>query len=130
MGAGVALQCARRFEGIDYWYGRMCSELGANTPVLQHPEHPLAFFPVKGLLNPNNPERSWDQPASPSLVRRGLRQLLAIDGPIALSYVGAGNGQLDERLVRDLMYEELLRDPLPERFLIVEWCENARPMPF
>lgn len=132
MGAGVALQCERRYPGIDTWYGRMCAELGATTPLLEREEHDatLLFFPVKGLLDPEKPERSWNQHASPELIRRGLRQLLAVEGPIALSYPGAGNGKLSPRLVRDLLYEELRQDRDPERFLIVEWCELAPPMPF
>lgn len=120
MGAGIALQCANLFPGIDFWYGGLCSQLEQNTPVVAHPQYArLLFLPVKPL-DAARPAYSWAQKACPDLICRGLRQLRAYEGEIALSYVGAGNGRLSERLVADLIHEELGKDDDPSRFLLVE----------
>lgn len=120
MGAGIALQCAQKYPGIDYWYGRLCQLMQQEMPVIAHPYHErLLFLPVKPLAF--EPERSWDQEASPALIRRGLRQLRAFEGKIALSYIGAGNGKLSEALVAELIRLELGKDPRPERFTVVRW---------
>jgi hypothetical protein len=148
MGAGMALQAALRFpglerdlaggagprvkaedragyrtvfpEGLDVWYGSLCEQLGDETPVVAYPaERRLILFPVKPLLDPENPERSWDQEASYTLIAKSLAQLRTFEGRIALSYPGAGNGHLDEKKVALIVENILGQDPNPERFTLV-----------
>jgi hypothetical protein len=121
MGAGVALQCLRRYPRINYWYGARCYRSRARLGVIAfHDDLRLLFFPVKPLRT-QAPHLSWDQKACPDLIARGLRQLRTFSGLIALSYVGAGNGGLDEALVSRLIQAELGKDAEPGRFVIVKW---------
>jgi hypothetical protein len=121
MGAGVALQCLRRYPRINYWYGRLCERDRDVLGVVGHSDHAgLLFLPVKPL-RAAAPNLSWDQRACPDLIARGLRQLREWPGRIALSYVGAGNGGLDEALVSRLIQAELGKDADPGRFVIVKW---------
>lgn len=105
MGAGMALQAARRYPELPYWYGMFCRENLHGTPVVER--YGLVFLPVKPLKDMRDPERSWDQLASVPLIERGLRQLLEVEGEIALAYPGCGNGGLG--------FEQV--EPLLERYL-------------
>jgi len=147
MGAGMALQAALRFpglrraqaargeqaleaelvvgpeaDGLDVWYGSICEQLGEETPVVAFPLEPrIILFPVKPLLYADNPERSWDQKGSYSLIMRSLLQLRSYEGKIALSYPGCGNGGLDEAKMGRLVENILGQDPDPERFTLVRF---------
>lgn len=145
MGAGMALQAAARFMGdpsarmssmpgrvverdsgealqqpLDVWYGSLCEQLAPEVPVLAYPYEPrILLFPVKPLLDRDNPERSWDQVASYDLIIRSLHQLRTYAGKIALSYPGGGNGKLDPLILGRLVENILGQDPDPGRFTLV-----------
>lgn len=116
MGAGIAWQAARRYPELPEWYGRQCAEYGAATPVIEHEDLRLIFFPVKPF-RPEDPERGWAQDADLALIERGARGLVALAEdrrrPIAMSTVGAGpkgsGGGLDPDVVRVLLERELAR---------------------
>lgn len=145
MGAGMALQAALRFpglrakrgsqaleaaplegflepEGLDVWYGSLCEQIGEEMPVVAYPLEPrIILLPVKPLLFADNPERSWDQKGSYTLIMRSLLQLRSYPGKIALSYPGCGNGGLDEEKMGRLVENILGQDPDPARFTLVRF---------
>lgn len=109
-------------EALDVWYGSLCEQLRDEMPVVAYPhERRIILFPVKPLLDPENPERSWDQEASYTLIAKSLAQLRTFEGRIALSYPGAGNGHLDEKKVALIVENILGQDPNPERFTLVSF---------
>lgn len=122
MGAGMALQAASQWPELPEWYGRHCEATAPDTPVLEHPDLPLIFLPVKPLLDPRDPERSWAQRAKLATIERGLPQLAAIDGEIALAFPGCGNGALEQREVLPLLRKYLADD----RFLVVDRALDPR----
>jgi len=124
MGAGLALQAARRWPWLPEWYGDFCrrSVMGRQTPtrtvpVLEHDQLRLIFLPVKPLLHYADPERSWDQPARLDVIRTGLARLTRHHGTIALAYPGCGNGGLKPSQVRPLLEMFLVED----RFTVCDW---------
>lgn len=119
MGAGMALQAEQRWRDLPHWYGRQCAAKGDELGVIEHELRRLVFLPVKPLLDPKNPERSWNQRASLGLIGRGLDQmawLVRSGPPVAMSFAGAGNGGLDEASVL-----ELLQQRLPARVTVVRY---------
>ncbi len=127
MGAGIALQAKLRIPKLPRWYGLTCAWLREQTPVLAYPKDPrIILFPVKPLLDPDNPEISWNQLASFELIEQGLHQLRALPGQIALSTPGAGNGKLPEAEVAELVRRVLGADPNPRRFVLVKWHQPDR----
>lgn len=122
MGAGVALQAAERFPELPEWYGRFCASTAPNTPVVEREDLRLIFLPVKPLLDPHNPELSWNQPARLGLIDRSVRELAEIPGRIALAYPGCGNGGLPVEAVRPILQHYLPGD----RFLVVDRRPPAR----
>ncbi len=115
MGAGVALQAARR-------HPRLPAELGAfllkhatdaGAPAAHFPQYRLSCLPTK---------TDWRRPSDLGLIERGLRQLLAdlpglpeaAAGPIALPLLGCGLGGLPASTVRPML-ERLLDN----RFVLV-----------
>lgn len=126
MGAGLALQAARRFPWLPEWYGNYCRlwitrwPRSAWAPVRSVPLveiDRLIFFPVKPLLDFANPERSWDQRARLDVIRVSLTQLTRHQGQIALGFPGCGNGGLKPQDVLPLLYL-FLQD---ERFTVCDW---------
>ena len=122
MGAGMALQAARRWPWLPEWYGRYCRHwiLRRQSPVRTVPVvelDRLIFLPVKPLLSFADPERSWDQTARLDTIRVSLTQLTRHQGQIALGFPGCGNGGLQPTDVLPLLYL-FLRD---ERFTICDW---------
>lgn len=118
MGAGVALQAALRWPELPEWYGRFCRGSSPNTPVVERSDLGLVFFPVKPLLDPADPERSWAQPASLERIELSAHQLAAtITGNVALAFPGCGNGGLDRADVLPIL-QRWLRPA--GRFLIVD----------
>jgi len=117
MGRGVAAQAARNCTDLPAWYGALCLQYGADTPVLAHPGHRLIMFPTKPLLNPQMPQMSWKGPSTIERVRKSLGELGALPphlpwkGRILLPAVGCGNGGLDPAVV------------VPE---LVEWAEGRQ----
>ncbi|HET7540425.1 MAG TPA: hypothetical protein VFK05_11160 [Polyangiaceae bacterium] len=118
MGAGVALQAARRWPELPEWYGRQCARLKEQTPVLEYLPARLILLPVKPLLYAADPERSWDQEASLELIDRSLAQLAEVGGDtrIALAFPGCGNGGLKKRAVLPLIERHLKTD----QFVVVD----------
>lgn len=111
MGAGTALDAYRRFPSLPIWYGHECSRMhhSSSVDVLYRGDLGLYFLPVKPLLDPSDPERSWDQLASYDLIERMLGRLATMprQRPVALTLPGAGNGGLDPERVRSLVLKQL-----------------------
>jgi hypothetical protein len=113
MGAGAALDAARRYPGLAAELGAFLRRRPAQILVAHFPQHTLSCVPTK---------RDWRQPSDLGLIERGLRQLLAdlrslpnaSAGPIALPLLGCGLGQLRSSDVLPLL-ERLLDD----RFVLV-----------
>lgn len=116
MGAGVALQAALRWPELPKWYGAHCKRLAPDAPLIEREDLGLVFFPVKPLLDPKNPERSWDQRADLGRIERSLRELTKIQGRVALAFPGCGNGGLDRKDVEPLLRRHLTDD----RFTVVD----------
>ena len=116
MGRGLALQAAKRHREFALWYGRICQDKGAKTPVVRFGKTALIAFPVKPL-NPNAPWLSWKSHADLSLIERSVRQLSQFPGkePIMVPLVGCGNGQLDMGEVRPIL-DRYLSD---ERYTLI-----------
>lgn len=116
MGAGMALQAAMKWPELPRWYGAYCKRTAPATPVVEREDLGLIFFPVKPLLDPKNPERSWDQRASLTRIEQSLRELQNVAGKVALAFPGCGNGDLDRKDVEPLLRRYLLDD----RFVVVD----------
>lgn len=114
MGAGLARQARDRYPRLAVWYGNYCKEqweAGNKYPFVV-PYQNLILVPVKPMLDPKNPESSWDQKASLDWVRRGIAILYGMayaakDKEIALPLIGAGNGGLPADEVRKAIYRSL-----------------------
>jgi hypothetical protein len=147
MGAGTVLEAMARCPEISVLYGRACAALQDALPVLDL-EHLIAlnelfgyelsaasraamekrlggliFFPVKPLLDPLNPERSWAQQASLGLIQRSTVELAAVPGKIALTLPGCGNGGLHP----DSVYPILKRYLTDDRFVVVDNRDDWSP---
>jgi hypothetical protein len=114
MGAGLALQAARRFPGLPAWYGAWCRQYGPAAGVVRHPDWRLICFPTKPL-DSAHPWLSWQQGASIDLVARGAAELGTISGEIALPLVGCGLGGLEVDDVLAMLEAHLVED----RFVLV-----------
>lgn len=121
MGAGVALQAWRRFPELAAWYGRFCTENGAETPVTVHPDR-LVLYPVKPL-KPEDPAYSWNQRASLELIERSAVQLAELEQRggfgnrrIVMGFPGCGNGGLEIPSVKPILERHLVAP----RFLVVD----------
>jgi hypothetical protein len=147
MGAGTVLEAMARVPLIARLYGRTCELLKEATPVLDlgtltEVNHAigvqlgdvtvlsmvdqlgeLIFFPVKPLLDPLNPERSWAQHASLELIQRSTVELASFPGKIALTLPGCGNGGL----APDSVYPILKRYLTDDRFLLVDNRDDWSP---
>lgn len=97
MGAGMALQAMQMWGWLPYWYGEHARVMAdTKTPrVIEFGPLGLIFLPVKPLLDPENPEISWNQNADFGLIEDMLGQLRSIEGQISLGLPGCGNGGLD-----------------------------------
>lgn len=117
MGRGVAKDAARRFPGLERWYGqilRACREL---TPVVRVEDMPLILFPTK-KHDRRTPHLSWKGPADIKLIQLSIWQLASMDfggQPVALPMVGCGHGELDPL---DVLMP--LEHRLDDRFTLVE----------
>jgi hypothetical protein len=113
MGRGVALQAAQRVIGLPGWYGKICKERGAATPVVEYAHRGklrLLLFPTKPL-DALRPHMSWRNRASLALIERGLAQLAAeYTTPVFLPLVGCANGGLREEDVLPLLHQYLTAD--------------------
>jgi SPP1 gp7 family putative phage head morphogenesis protein len=116
MGAGLALQAALRWGELPRWYGAHCKRTAPNTPVVERADLGLIFFPVKPLLDPSDPERSWNQQASLGTIEKSLSELVKLEGRITLTFPGCGNGGLDRSMVEPLLRRYLTDD----RFTVVD----------
>jgi hypothetical protein len=150
MGAGTVLEAVARCGDISRLYGQACELLREAMPVIdlagllrlndsigwhllpktiesmKERLGDLIFFPVKPLLDPANPERSWAQRASVDLIRRStveLATLGAFPGKVALTLPGCGNGGLDPSCVYPYLKKYLTED----RFLLVDNRDDWGP---
>jgi hypothetical protein len=147
MGAGTVLEAMARCPDIARLYGQACKLLREAMPVvdltglirINEPLGPhlsqgvlasmearlarLIFFPVKPLLDQENPERSWAQRASLELIRRSTVELASFPGKIALTLPGCGNGGLAPESVYPILKRYLTDD----RFLLVDNRDDWSP---
>lgn len=111
MGAGTALGAYRRCPTLAVWYGHECRRMAHSNAVdvLYRGDLGFYFLPVKPLLDPKDPERSWAQKASYELIERMLTRFAAMPRPrpTAMTLPGAGNGGLDPAKVRSLVVSHL-----------------------
>jgi len=147
MGAGTVLEAMARCPEISVLYGQACKLLREAMPAMDmigllrlnesigwslSPKTledmadrlgRLIFFPVKPLLDPLNPERSWAQRASLELIQRSTVELASFPGKIALTLPGCGNGGL----APDSVYPILKRYLIDDRFLLVDNRDDWEP---
>jgi hypothetical protein len=108
MGAGIALQAARRHPDLPRELGAFLRRSTPNALVAHFPAYRLLCLPTK---------TDWRLPSSLDLIERGLCQFLAdlssppnaSAGPIALPLLGCGLGQLRSSDVLPLL-DRLLDD--------------------
>ena len=111
MGRGMAKQAAERFPELPEWWGYYCRTMGADTPVMLHPQHRVIMFPTKPL-DEEQPHLSWRQDSDLKLIWRSAAQLAAVvtmEG-ISLPMVGCGNGRLTPELVLPILRTFLSHD--------------------
>ncbi len=116
MGAGVALQAARRYPDLPRRLGDMLQrdDILKAARLVHFSEYRLTCLPTK---------RHWRDAADLGLVEHGVRQLvedaeaLPVNGPIALPLLGCGLGKLPATTVRPF-----LERVLDERFVLVLTC--------
>lgn len=127
MGAGLAKQAAARWPGLPVWYGALCKQFGARTPVVANAEYGCVLFPTKPL-DANEPHLSWKQPSSLHLIEEGLAQLvgLPVEGDVMVPLLGCGMGRLPESAVLPLMRKYLEAD----RFILVRQPKRNDDYPF
>ena len=115
MGAGLALQAMSRWPWLPTWYGAECYRMataGEVRPLWFAPLR-LILLPVKPLLDPAHPERSWDQKANPEFIRQQLLTLRLMTAlphfpaRVALTLPGCGNGALHRDEVGPILHETL-----------------------
>lgn len=101
MGAGIAHQAQQRWPWLPEWLGshyHAVHRSGMRQRPVEHDELRLIFVPVKPLLE-SDPAYSWNQKASPELIREQLGMLAQHKGNIALGFIGCGNGALEQAAV-------------------------------
>ena len=110
MGRGLAKEAAEQFPDLPELYGESCQ---LSIPELHWPERRLILVPSKEL-NREAPWLSWQAPATIQRVQRSLEWLQANAGSfpnkVYVPCLGAGNGQLDDELIQELM-DKILVDP-------------------
>lgn len=111
MGAGTVLHAANLYEALPTWYGHECKRMARtdSVDVLYRGDLGLYFFPVKPLLDPLDPERSWDQLGNYELIERMLERLAQMEHPrpVAMTLPGCGNGGLNRDRVLKLVLKHL-----------------------
>ena len=117
MGAGVALQAARKFPQLPRYYGRLCKKYKDMLGVVIYDEGRLILAPTK-RLDWKKPHLSWQAEADIGLVEQTIHQLAELAREerfkIAMSYPGCGNGGLSPREVKPLLDRYL-----SSRFVVV-----------
>ena len=101
MGVGLALQAAQRYPNLPAEYGAYCrdavAKTGGHCPPAYFDAYKLVLVPTKPL-NVRHPHLSWQNKASPDLIREGLRLLCeqphARRGRLLVPLLGAGAGGL------------------------------------
>jgi hypothetical protein len=113
MGRGLAAQAAARYPSLSQQYGEECRRLASQNEdgLSPYHEYQLIMFPVKPLVSAQ-PHMSWNQSASYGLIEANLQRLqemlmLKDHSRIAVPLVGCGNGNLEPKRVKPLMYEAL-----------------------
>lgn len=112
MGAGLALDCKRKFPDFDELLGKFIKRYG-NTPIM-FPNHRVMSFPVK--IN-------WWEKADLLLIEKSAIYVsrflnhLAVDR-VFLPRVGCGNGKLKWKDVKKILNETFEDD---DRIVIVKY---------
>jgi hypothetical protein len=122
MGAGIALDAAKRFPDILDWYGSQC-QLRAKNPEMAdriqfapydvvRSQSILGFFPTK-TLDRKNPHLSWKQDSSLDLIERTtivLRERCLHywrTCQVFMPWPGCGNGNLTKKQVKPILMKHL-----------------------
>ena len=124
MGAGLAKEAAKQFPDLPLWYGEVCQQ---GNPCFWMPEYSLIMVPSKVLIK-DRPWLSWKAPATIERVAESLQWLQKLveqehksfERNVYVPLIGAGNGQLDESMVKELM-DKILVHPL---FVGVTWDDG------
>jgi len=78
MGAGLALQAARRWPSLQHELGTLCKKAGDATPIVVRPSKKwcshIFLLPIRSL-NKEQPHLGWRGPICPELVESRLRSL-------------------------------------------------------
>lgn len=113
MGAGIALEFARRFEQMYHAYKQVCRE-GLLRPGLMHAFRDLDSISGRTVIVINFPTKDhWSNPSKAEYIRTGLvslYQYLEQNSDIkslALPALGCGYGGLSWGLVKDLIETHL-----------------------
>ena len=121
MGAGLAKDAAKEFPRLPLQYGALCQQ---EIPCAWMPEYRLLLVPSKVLIK-DQPWLSWKAPATVERVTESLRWLQELveqeqkylEKNVYVPLIGAGNGQLHDEIVRELM-DKILIHPF---FVGVTW---------
>lgn len=123
MGAGVALQAAQRWPGIDRRLGALLKEFGSHVYRIAGPHdtldlgQPVPFAELDVFSLPT--KHDWRAPAEIGLIERSLgelREATAQHQRVGLPRPGCGNGGLLWKAVRPLV-ERILPEP---RYIVIE----------
>ena len=114
MGTGLAFQAAQKYPALALWYGRRCQDMGSDVGLQYYETGKLILFPTKPL-HTGAPWLSWQGMSSPSLIEKGLKQLVAFSNdrdrtPVALPMLGCGAGGLSTKIVLKLLERYLHED--------------------
>lgn len=116
MGAGVALQAAKKVPELPKWYGDICKKYLGNTTVIPYIPARMILFPTKPL-NVHCPWLSWNNDSDLGLISQSTKQLAkcvsicrsnGIDiKNIAVPLVGCGHGGLSSKDIIPILQESL-----------------------
>jgi len=112
MGAGLAKDAMKIFPELPIRYGKDCQQL---TPRIHYPDYRLVLISSKPL-NAKQPHLSWQGVANVNTVTKSLQWLQDVSETLPkkvyVPLIGAGNGQLDPDLIKELMDKILLAENL------------------
>ncbi|MCK9428789.1 MAG: hypothetical protein M0R17_02110 [Candidatus Omnitrophica bacterium] len=110
MGAGLAKEAREVYTELPKIYGRDCQLL---TSRVYYPDYRLILVPSKPL-NVKSPHLSWQGNANINTVTKSLKWLQDISESLPekvyVPLIGAGNGQLDPELIKELMDKILISE--------------------
>ena len=112
MGAGLAKEASKEFPNLALEYGELCH---LENPCVWMQDYRIILVPSKVLIK-DKPWQSWMAPATVERVTESLRWLQKLveadsksfEKNVYVPLIGAGNGQLDEEIVKELMEKVLV----------------------